>query len=98
MRITIKKLRELIRSTIIEAGGGISPPRQPFDGAHSVYEREPLGALTTGEPDDDIAPHLRGSFDDEDLDDKGPVPPNSETPGVYKDPFVRGDSVLGMRR
>ena len=96
MKITIGRLRGIIRQAILESGGGYSKPPQPFTGtslSSDINNREALGRLEFGEPEEQIADHLM----EPDLtpeDCWGPVPPQKKDPGVYQDPFSRDFSPL----
>jgi len=104
VRLRLGRLREIIRRSLTEAGGGWASPPQPA-GRNSfsadINNREQIGRLESGTPvDDDLPPHLRDPQEDEE-DCYGPVPPTGEEPYMIQDPYVRGSSPLptpGVRR
>lgn len=85
-------LRSLIKEIILEiAPGWSSAPIAPFmrkDTELERSDREAIGKLTHGEPDEDaVAPHLR----EPELTPEecwGPVPPTAPGPGAYADPWA----------
>jgi hypothetical protein len=93
MKISMLQLKSLIREVILEtAPGWSSAPQVPFkrkDTDIYRYEREQLGKLQHGDPDEDaVAPHLEEpELKPEDC--WGPVPPTSAKPGVRFDPLAR---------
>ena len=96
MKITIGQLRRIIRNVILESGGGYSKPPQPYTRnamSPDISNREALGRLEFGEPEDQIADHLtEPELTPEDC--WGPVPPQKKDPGVFQDPFTRDFSPL----
>ena len=94
MKITIDKLRKLIRSFIIEANGGITLPHLPMIRnamGPDFSDREQLGRISVKDEDDeedDISPHLYEPVYEEE-DTWGPVPPTSENPYVISDPYAK---------
>jgi len=97
VKITIGQLRGIIRQVIRESGGGWASPPQPYTRdamSPDINNREALGRLEFGTPEDyDLPPHLRDPQDDPE-DCFGPVPPTNGEPYVSQDPFVRDFSPL----
>lgn len=97
MRISIGRLRRIIREVILEAGGGITvPPRatQANPMAPSMPDREQIGRVSIRDVDvDDVAPHLREPVYDED-DCWGPVPPTGANPYAMPDPYAKDYHVI----
>lgn len=86
-------LRKLIGEIIQEtAPGWSSAPIAPFQRKDTGFtrdnNREAIGKLTHGEPDEEaVAPHLR----EPELTPEecwGPVPPTSPKPGAFADPWA----------
>lgn len=95
MKNSMTNLRNFIKEIILEISPGwSSAPISPFIRKDTAIERETIGSLTHGEPDEEAtAPHLR----EPELTPEecwGPVPPISEEPGLYADPWVNDYSPL----
>lgn len=92
MKNSNSDLKNFIKEIILElAPGWSSAPIAPFmrkDTELERSDREAIGKLTHGEPDEDaIAPHLR----EPELTPEecwGPVPPTAPGPGAYADPWA----------
>jgi hypothetical protein len=96
MKITLGQLRAIIREVLRESGGGVSRPPQPYTRnalSPDINNREAIGRLQTGTPDEELTSHLvEPEVDPEDC--WGPVPPTAEDPHVWQDPFVKWHSPL----
>lgn len=95
MKIRLGTLKRLIREV---GNSGGHWPGQPARNALSpdINRREQIGAIsakamdTVADPDGLPDHLLEPAVDPKDC--MGPVPPTSEKPGVYSDPFVRDSS------
>jgi hypothetical protein len=96
MKISLGKLRLIIRNILVEAGGGTTLPRSPMVRnamAPDLADREQLGNIRRPRDPDEIAPHLIDPV--EDMEDcYGPVPPTDNNPYALPDPFTRDTSPL----
>jgi hypothetical protein len=97
MKITISQLRNIIRSVIVEAAGGITLPRMPVIRnaiQPDFSDRERLGRISVKDADEDaITPHLREPIYDEE-ETWGPVPPTGEDPYALPDPYSKDYHVI----
>lgn len=98
MRITIGKLRKIIRENLIEVGGGVSIGSRPTTSnpaISSISDREQIGRISVKDIDDsdDIAPHLKDPMYDRD-EVEGPVPPTGEHPYASPDPINKDYNVI----
>lgn len=98
MKISIGELRDLIRECIlVEYGGGTRNRPQPTQNpsAPSPVTRQELGRISVKDMDvDEISPHLRDDFPQEDEDPWGPVPPFSDKPGLFTVDYAKDWGVL----
>ena len=98
MRITVGKLRRIIRETLEEAGGASPIPPRPMVSnpmSPSMADREQLGKISidTLEDPDQVAPHLQEpELDQEDC--WGPVPPVAPNPYNMPDPYTKDFNVI----
>ena len=102
MKITIGKLKGIIRRAILEAGGGTSLAKGPMirDAMGPDFsDREQLGRISAKDADeeDELAPHLREPNYKED-DCWGPVPPTQENPYMTGDPYVKDYQPMSTAR
>ena len=98
MKITLKNLRSLIRSALLETAGGTTLPHMPRirDAIGPDFaDREQLGRISVKDADeeDELPPHLREPIYAEE-DTWGPVPPTSENPYALPDPYTKDTGVL----
>jgi len=98
MKLTISKLRSIIRNAISEGAGGITLPHMPMIRnamGPDFADREQLSLVTRKDMDDedDVAPHLRELIYDEE-DTWGPVPPTGNDPYALPDPYAKDYGVL----
>jgi len=97
MKITLGKLRQIIRNTLIEAGGGTTLPKLPMIRnamGPEFSDREQLGRISPKDNDEDeISPHLREpQYTEEEC--WGPVPPDQENPYMIPDPYNKDYHVI----
>lgn len=96
MRITIGKLRKVIRAVLSETGGGTTLPRMPIIRnamQPDFSSREQLGKIAKDRDPDELAPHLlEPEVDFEDC--YGPVPPTDKNPYALPDPYAKDTSPL----
>lgn len=98
MRITVGRLRRIIRQTLGEAAGGITVPPRPTVRnamAPSMADREQIGRISIRDKDDpeDVSPHLREpEYDQEEC--WGPVPPTGANPYAMPDPYTQDYHVI----
>ena len=98
MRITLGKLRLLIRSVIAETAGGTTLPHMPRvrDAIGPDFaDREQIGRISSKDMDepDELPPHLREPVHEEE-DCWGPVPPVQQNPYVLPDPYTKDYHVI----
>lgn len=97
MKISIKELREIIRSVILEAAGGITLPHLPMIRnamGPDFADREQLSKTSSTDNDDEeLSPHLLEPTHSEE-DCWGPVPPTNEEPYAQSDPFAKDYHVI----
>lgn len=98
MKLTVGKLRHIIREMILEGAGGTTLPKLPMIRnamGPELADREQLSLVSSKdlEDEDDLAPHLREPIYAEE-DTWGPVPPTGEDPYSLPDPYVNDYSVL----
>lgn len=96
MKIRLGDLKQLVKTALVETGGGTPMRTEPFIGSAmspSVASREQIGSL--GDPEDidtqddsELPTHLREPLYDEE-DCYGPVPPTAEDPFVQADPYAQ---------
>lgn len=98
MRLTVGKLRKLIRSTLLEVGGGVSIGTRPTTSnpaVSSIADREQLGKISLKdiEEPDEVAPHLTDpTYNREEVE--GPVPPTGKHPYASPDPYNKDYHVI----
>jgi hypothetical protein len=96
MKITISKLRSIIRDILIEAGGGTTLPRMPMIRnamQPDFSDREQLGKVSRPKDPDELSSHLIEPV--EDMEDcYGPVPPAGKNPYALPDPYTKDTSPL----
>ena len=98
MRITVGKLRRLIREYLVEAGGGTSIGTRPTTSnpaVSSISDREQIGRISIKDIDDpeEISPHLTDpAYDPEET--RGPVPPTGKHPYASQDPYTKDFNVI----
>lgn len=98
MRISVGKLRRIIRESLLESGGGTSIGTRPTTSnpaISSISDREQLGRISIQDLDDpdQIAPHLTDpAYDREEVE--GPVPPTGKHPYASPDPFSQDYNVI----
>jgi hypothetical protein len=96
MKITINRLRQIIRNILIEAGGGTTLPKSPHIRnamGPEMADREQLGKISKSRDPDEISPHLQEpQYSDEEC--WGPVPPTEENPYMLPDPYTKDTSPL----
>ena len=92
----MQSLREFIRMTLQEAGGGTTLPRMPMIRnamAPEMSDREQLGKISKSNDPEEISPHLvEPVYDFEDC--YGPVPPTDKNPYMLPDPYTKDTSPL----
>jgi hypothetical protein len=97
MKISIKELREIIRSVILEAAGGITLPHIPMVRnamGPDFADREQLGRVSIKDVDEEeISPHLIDPVHSEE-ECWGPVPPTDNDPYAIADPYTRDYHVI----
>ena len=104
MRITLRRLRQVIREALVREWAGAPPTKAMFDYVNNplspdTSDREALGYLADHpadvdpNDDDELPSHLRDPMEDPE-DCWGPVPPVTPDPYVQQDPFVRDSSPL----
>lgn len=97
MKIRLGELRRIIRSMILEAGGGITVPPRPTvrnPMSPSMADREQIGRISIRDRDtDEIASHLQEPVYDEE-DCWGPVPPTGPSPYATSDPYNKDYHVI----
>jgi len=98
MKLTVGNLRKLIKSALVEAGGGTTMPprpvtRDPMSSPGAEREQISKNSIVDKDDPEQISPHLQDPlYDNEDC--YGPVPPNAEQPYALPDPFAQNFSVL----
>ena len=99
MKLTLGRLRHIIRTIVLETGGGTTLPHMPIirnSIGPDFSDREQLGRISSkdkqDEPDE-LAPHLREPVYSED-DCWGPVPPTQENPYMVPDPYSKDYHVI----
>jgi len=102
MKLTLGKLRSIIRKVIVEGAGGTTLPKTPMIRTATGLEfsdREQLGRVSTKDVDDedDVVPHLREPVYQEE-DCWGPVPPIQQNPYVLPDPYAKDYNVIPTPR
>jgi hypothetical protein len=101
MKITVGRLRSIIRNVISEVAGGITLPRMPVIRnamQPDFSDREQLGRISVKDADeeDSITPHLREPlYDEEEI--WGPVPPTGEDPYALPDPYSKDYNVIPQK-
>lgn len=97
MKLTIAELRRIIRTSLVETGGGTTLPRTAASirnaTAPDISDREQLGRIAKPRDPNEIAPHLREPLYDEE-DCWGPVPPIAPDPYALPDMYTKDTSVL----
>jgi len=98
MKITLSELKKIIRSVIIESGGGTTLPKLPMIRnamGPEFSDREQLGRISTKDTDEEdlTSPHLREP-DYPEEETWGPVPPTGEDPYALPDPYTKDYGVL----
>jgi len=98
MKIKLGQLRNLIRETILEMGGGITLPKMPIIRnamGPELADREQLSLVSQKDIDDNdfVAPHLREPIYDEE-ETWGPVPPTGDDPYTLPDPYSKDYHVI----
>ena len=98
MKITLGKLREIIRSTILETAGGTTLPHMPIirnSIGPDFSDREQLDRMSSKDMDepDELSPHLREPVNPEE-DCWGPVPPIQQNPYILPDPYSKDYHVI----
>ena len=98
MRITVGRLRRLIRETLAEAGGGTTMPPRPMVNnpmAPSMADREEIGRNSIKDMDDpdELAPHLLEPVEEPE-DCWGPVPPVAPNPYAMPDFYTKDFNVI----
>ena len=98
MRISIGRLRRIIRKTLAEAGGGTTtPPRAMVNNpmAPSMADREEIGRNSIKDMDDpdELSPHLREPVEEPE-DCWGPVPPTAPNPYAMPDFYTKDYNVI----
>lgn len=98
MKITLGKLRRIIRAIVREGAGGTTLPKMPMIRnamGPDFADREQLSRISSKDMDDEdeLSPHLREPVHSEE-DCWGPVPPIQQNPYVLPDPYVKDSSVL----
>ena len=98
MRITVGRLRRIIRESLNEAGGGTSIGTRPTStnpAISSISDREQIGRNSIRDMDDpdEIAPHLMDPLYNRE-ECEGPVPPTGKHPYVSPDPYSQDYNVI----
>ena len=96
MKITVGKLRRIIREIVSEAAGGTTLPKNSVIRnamAPDMASREQLGKIAKPADPDAISPHLQEPIYDEE-ETWGPVPPTGKNPYALPDPYTKDTSPL----
>jgi hypothetical protein len=98
MKIKLGELRQIIRSAIAEAAGGITLPKNPVIRnamGPELADREQIAKMsaTSIVKYDELSPHLKEPIYDEE-DTWGPVPPTGNDPYVMPDPYSKDYHVI----
>jgi len=97
MKITLGKLRSIIKKAIVEGAGGTTLPRMPLIRnavGPDFADREQLNLVSKKDIDnDEVSPHLREPVYDEE-DCWGPVPPTKKDPYILQDPYAKDYGIL----
>lgn len=98
MKLTVGRLRRLIKEVLEEAGGASpTPPRPNVRNAMapSMADREQIGRISIKDKDgpEEISSHLQEPVHDEE-DCWGPVPPTAQNPYAMPDFYTKDFNVI----